>query len=179
MRRAIATIVIAAVLSLLFVLPPAKAGAGTVRLTCQEKAIVVLVNKQRTRRGLKPLRVRPSLSRAARLHSRDMARLQYFSHTSRNGRSPGQRMRAAGYTVSGCRRWSVGENIAWASAGCADARAIVRGWMKSPAHRRIILTRSFRDVGMGTARGAVTSVDGTVIGNVTFYTLDVGRRVLR
>lgn len=179
MRRAIASILIAAVLSVLFVLPPATAGAGTVRLTSQEKAIVVLINKQRTKRGLKPLRVRASLTKAARLHSRDMAKWRYFSHTSRNGRTPSQRIRAAGYSTSGCLRWTVGENIAWASAGRATARTIVRGWMKSPAHRRIILTRSFRDIGMGTATGAVIRSDGSLLGDVTFYTFDVGRRVRR
>lgn len=179
MRRACAAIVIALVLMVPWLLAASVAEAQSVRLTCQEKAIVTLVNKQRSKRGLRPLRVHCSLTRAARLHSRDMAENGYFSHTSRNGHTPGQRMRAAGYTSGGCLRWSVGENIAWASAGCAGPDAIVRGWMKSPAHRRIILTRIFRDVGMGIATGTVTCSDGRVVSDVTFYTLDLGRRVFR
>lgn len=177
MRRAIVLAVLAVVLATSLTLVSAASAADRkVRLTVKEKSIVVLVNRERGKRGLKPLRIHVSLTRAARAHSRDMAARQYFSHVSRSGRTPAQRMKACGYSPTRCRRWSVGENIAWATAGYAGAQATVRAWMKSPAHRRIILTRSFRDIGVGMARGALER-NGITLEEVTYYTLDVGRRV--
>ena len=44
--------------------------------------------------------------------------------------------------------------------------------MKSPAHRTIILTRSFRDVGVGAAKGTFCGVGG-----VSMFTVDFGHRV--
>ena len=46
--------------------------------------------------------------------------------------------------------------------------------MKSPMHRAVILTRAFRDIGLGAAMAA----DGfrKCTGAVWFFTLDLGRR---
>lgn len=179
MRRLITLAVAAAILATsLALLPAASAAATKVRLTTPERSVLTLINKERRQRGLKPLRVNKSLTRAARAHSRDMARSQYFSHVSRNGRTPGQRVKARGYSPSSCRRWNVGENIAWAAGAYATARATVRGWMRSPSHRRLILTKCFRDVGIGTATGSLTS-GGITLSDVTYYTLDLGLRIRR
>ena len=47
--------------------------------------------------------------------------------------------------------------------------------MKSKAHRAVILTKAFRDLGVG----AVKTDDGygNVDGPVWFFTLDLGRRI--
>ena len=52
---------------------------------------------------------------------------------------------------------------------------VVDSWMKSPAHRAVILTRTFRDIGVG----AVKTEDGygSIDGVVWFFTLDMGRRI--
>ena len=50
-------------------------------------------------------------------------------------------------------RWVVGENIAWGIAGAARPSWVVRAWMRSPGHRHNLLSRRFRDVGLGVARG--------------------------
>ena len=60
----------------------------------------------------------PALTTAARLHSEDMAKYSYFSHTSRDGRSPWQRMRAQGYYYGSA------ENIA---AGYTTATSVMIG----------------------------------------------------
>lgn len=73
-----------------------------------------------------PLRWNTRLAAAADGHSRDMATHNYFSHTSRDGRSFTQRIEAAGY------RWSgAAENIA---AGQDSVAAVVEAWMKSDGH---------------------------------------------
>ncbi len=151
------------------------ASAATVRLTSPERQVLKLVNAQRTKRGLKALRANVSLTRAARWHSRAMASTPFFSHISRDGRTPGQRARAKGYTIRGYRRWQVGENIAWGTAAFASPQATVRAWMKSPSHRRLILTKAFRDVGIGRAVGSFAAGD-TVLQDVTYFTLDLGVR---
>ena len=51
-------------------------------LSAYEKEVVDLVNEQRTKYGLKPLKVSAELSRIARLKSQDMRDNRYFSHTS-------------------------------------------------------------------------------------------------
>ena len=50
--------------------------------------------------------------------------------------------------------WAIGENLAWGSGSRGTPRAIVRTWMHSARHRRSILSRRFRDVGIGVAAGA-------------------------
>lgn len=131
-------------------------------------ATLCLMNRARARRGLPPLRLNPKLSRAARRHSRDMVRYRYFAHDSRNGRSPFDRMRATHYVPRNA-SWWLGENIGWGSGSLAAPAALVRGWMHSPPHRANILSRHFRDVGIGIAVGAPVGGRGAT------YTTDFGR----
>lgn len=69
-----------------------------------------------------------------------MARKDYFSHTSKDGRAWHQRIRRAGYTKPG------GENIA---VGYAAAAGVVRAWLDSPGHRRNIRNCGFTRIGIG------------------------------
>ena len=85
------------------------------------------------------------LTVAAEGHSQDMAAKDYFSHTSADGRSPFDRMRAAGYNGR-----LMGENIA---AGYRTAAAVMQGWMNSAGHRANILNCGFREIGIGHATG--------------------------
>lgn len=113
-------------------------------------AVHCLLNEQRARRGLRKLKLHWRLSRAARRHAEDMARRNYFSHTSLSGASFLDRIRRTGY-LSGARAWTAGENIAWGSGHLGTPRAIVRAWMRSSGHRRNILARRFRHLGLGVA----------------------------
>ena len=111
----------------------------------KESTVVMLTNRERTKHGCAPLRVDSRLATAARRHSADMARYDYFSHNSRNGATPWDRMKAAGYTDPGA------ENIA---KGYATPAAVVDGWMKSPGHRANILNCKLRAIGVGMAAGS-------------------------
>ena len=80
------------------------------------------------------------LFNAAQGHSADMATHQYFSHTSLDGRTLGDRVTASGYV------WrSVGENIA---AGQRDVTTVMNGWLASAGHCENIMNPDFRDVGV-------------------------------
>jgi uncharacterized protein YkwD len=140
--------------------------AATIRRA--RDATLCLLNRVRARHGLAPFRLDGKLSRAALRHSRDMVRHRYFAHDSRNGRSAFDRMRATHYVPHGT-SWWLGENIGWGSGTLAEPAALVRAWMHSPPHRANILSRHFRDIGIGIAVGA------TVGGRGATYTTDFGR----
>ena len=173
MKRAIVATLLLCGAILALVTSPALATG--VHLSSAEKQVLTLVNQQRAAHHLAPLRAQASLFRSARAHTDNMATVPFFSHDSPNGSTPGERAIAAGYTTRGCRSWMIGEAIAWGSAGYASPAQIVRGWMKSPPHRAILLGRSFRDVGIGVAVGAYQDA-GLRLDDVTYFTLDVGQR---
>lgn len=116
------------------------------------RRLLCLMNRARARFGLPPLRANRCLHRVASRHAHDMVRRRYFAHVTPNGWDPGRRARASGY-VPRSARWVVGENIAWGVAAAARPAWVVRAWMNSPSHRHNLLSRRFRDAGIGIARG--------------------------
>jgi len=133
-------------------------------------ATVCLVNAVRRAHGLAGVRVNRRLSSAARDHSRDMVRRDYFAHNTPEGLTPALRVRRTGY-LRAHGRWLVGETLAWWS-GQASPRQIVTAWMHSTPHREVLLTPSFRDVGIGVVRG----VPGHSRRGGSTYTADFGAR---
>jgi uncharacterized protein YkwD len=117
-----------------------------------QRRLLCLMNRARARFGLPSLRTNRCLHRVAARHAHDMVNRRYFAHTTPNGWDPGRRARASGY-VPRRAAWLVGENIAWGVAGAARPNWVMRAWMHSPPHRHNILNRSFRDIGIGVARG--------------------------
>jgi uncharacterized protein YkwD len=105
-----------------------------------EYAIVRALNAVRTANGIPPLRPGPALTRAARAHSRDMARRGYFDHGAFI-----QRLRRFGV-----RGRYVGENLAYGSESLSAA-SVVQMWLESPPHRQNLLDRGFRRIGVGIA----------------------------
>ena len=126
-----------------------------------EQRILHYTNRERRRRGLKKLRGHSGLIRAARGHSRWMARRNRFSHTGGGGSQPWHRARRAGYKSN-----NVSENI-WQSSGSSGSawkskfhwnsswklgRAAVITWMNSPGHRSNLLGSGWQHIGIGVAR---------------------------
>ena len=159
-------IVLVALAPLLFASLPAAAPASA-SLNPYEQQIVKCINKERAKRHLVTLRVYAKLVDSARAHSADMGDSQYFEHNSPSGETWSQRIVRHGYTREGYRVWKAGENIALGAGLSSSPVLIVDKWMKSSMHRAVILTKSFRDLGVGAVS------DGTV----WFFTLDLGRRV--
>lgn len=144
-----------------------KCGGGRISLNADEKQSFVLHNRERRDRNLKSLCVHPDLQKAARAHSKDMIRRDYFSHdTKGRNQSACERVRSYGYRYRLC-----GENIAYGSGRYGEPGSIMRRWMKSDGHRRNILNGKFREVGIGTYTGTYKGTE-----NVTMYTADFGTR---
>ncbi|MCX6364643.1 MAG: CAP domain-containing protein [Actinobacteria bacterium] len=165
-------IMLVALAALLFASVPAAAPAS-VSLNTYEQQLLKRINHERTERHLAKLRVNAKLVDSARAHSADMGELQYFDHNSPSGETWSERIVNHGYTREGYKTWKAGENIAWGCGLYSSPVAIVDLWMKSSMHRAVILTKEFRDLGVGAV-----SCDGygSVDSMVWFFTLDLGRR---
>ena len=138
-----------------------------------ETAVVARVNVIRRGRGLRPLRWNRRLAAAADYHSRDMAHKGYFEHASANGTAFWRRIERF-YPSRGFRSWTVGENLLWAS-DTYGASFAVREWMESPPHRENLLSRDWREIGIGAV--TVSSAPGAYGGSaVTIVTADFGAR---
>lgn len=109
-----------------------------------EAEMLVMVNQERAKEGLHALKADPEIREVARAHSKDMFARSYFSHTNPDGKSPGDRIKAAGVKFL-----TAGENLAWAQT----LRIAHKGLMNSPGHRANILHRSFGRVGIGILEG--------------------------
>jgi uncharacterized protein YkwD len=141
--------------------------AQTSTVTLANSALC-LVNQERTSRGLKALESNRRLAKAAKGHASDMVARNYFSHNSARGGSFIDRIRRAGYVASSLAP-TLGEDLAWGSGALGTPREIVQNWMESPAHRANILSRAFREAGMGVAFGD----PGAGAQGIT-YALDLG-----
>jgi uncharacterized protein YkwD len=148
----------------------ARAHAASIA-TPTEKRVLALVNHVRATHGMAPLRIVTSMERASRAHSREMVSRDYFSHSSYSGESFSSRLIRFGFSPSGYRSWTAGEDIAYGSGSRGTATAIFQAWMHSPPHRAVILTRRFRSAGVGRAAGTYKGTSGVV-----FFTLDCGAR---
>jgi uncharacterized protein YkwD len=113
----------------------------------KEAQVLQLTNNERQKAGCGPLRTNSALTRAADGHAVDMVLNHYFDHTSLDGRSPFDRMKAAGFTGG-----AMAENIA---VGYSSAAAVVEGWMNSEGHRRNILNCDYTMIGIGYDSGRV------------------------
>ena len=126
---------------------------GEVSEADYQRALACLVNHERRTRGLRTLTLNARLDRAAERHALDMDGREYFAHTSPSGSTPPSRARAARY-IPGEGRWKVGEDLAWSRGPDSTPSEVVEDWMQSRAHRREILTRSYRHIAIGTEYGS-------------------------
>jgi uncharacterized YkwD family protein/spore coat assembly protein SafA len=108
-----------------------------------ESEVVRLVNIERSKQGLQPLKENWELSRVARYKSADMASKNYFAHESPTYGSPFRMMESFGIKYS-----SAGENIAY---GQKTPQQVMTAWMNSPGHRSNIMSPSFSQIGVGYA----------------------------
>jgi uncharacterized protein YkwD len=133
-------------------------------------AVLCLVNRKRSRAGLRPLERDRNLQRAAQRHNNRMVGSGCFSHQCSGEADLGGRLKSTGYLSGKLRRWAYGENIAWGMERRGTPAAVVDAWMGSPPHRANILSGSFRELGVGFATGSPS--DAGDRGGI--YTIDFG-----
>jgi uncharacterized protein YkwD len=138
-------ILMAAVLLALLVPASAAAAATPARMMLHE------LNRVRVAHGLPRVHMARGLRSAARAHTLDMLRHDYFAHTSPRGSTLFSRIVASPFVTRG--PWTAGETLAWGSGLRGRPRAVVRAWLRSPSHRAIVLSAAYRWVGISGARG--------------------------
>lgn len=109
-----------------------------------EAKMLQLVNAERVKRGLQPLKPDPEMTAVARAHSKDMFARGYFSHYTPEKKDPFDRMNAAGVQFT-----TAGENLALGQT----LQICHTGLMNSPGHRANILNKSFGRLGIGILDG--------------------------
>jgi uncharacterized protein YkwD len=100
---------------------------------------------ERSFSAVPPVSLSTTLATVALGHAADMAAHDYFEHQDLTGRSPAQRVSAAGY-----REKIVGENIAY---GPKSIDEVVQGWLDSPGHCENIMDPRFAEMGIAYAPG--------------------------
>jgi uncharacterized protein YkwD len=132
------------------------AGADAQSLSSAEASLLNTMNAARTSRGLAPLRVDFRLVRAARGHSADMMRRQYFAHGSVASRA----------LAAGARGPLFGEDLAWGTG--VSSQWVVGRWLASPGHRAVLLRPGFRRIGIGIVYGTFVGHGGATVVTADF-----------
>lgn len=115
-----------------------------------EARVVDLVNQERAKAGLEPLKYRADVAKVAEEKSRDMVIRGYFSHRSPRYGSPFDMLKQFGISYR-----TAGENIA---QGQRTPEEVTRSWMNSSGHRANILNRNFDAIGVGYYEGVWTQI---------------------
>ena len=147
--------------------------------------LLCLVNNERLARGLTPVVQHPALELASQRHLVDMATRGYVDHVAPApapfGATTHERAAAAGYPgTPRTSEWKVGETLHSASQSfpvtnpdLTTARAAMVGWMSSPSHCTVILTRELVHLGAAVLRssdgpGWVTDSFALVVGAIGY-----------
>ena len=121
--------------------------AGNSRaLTARDNSLIAALNAERALQLLPKLRFDYRLARAARAHSLDMLRHDYFAHGNFSGRMSLFHVRGSMFA----------ENLAWGT-GVMSAGSVLAHWISSPMHRAILLDPHLHRIGVATPIGAFDS----------------------
>ena len=115
-----------------------------------------LVNAYRKEKGLRPLKLQPALTEAARAHSRDLAKWDRISHYGSDGSNPWDRVKRAGYSAR-----LAAENV---GTGQVTIEEVMKGWQASPGHNKNLLLPEAEHMGIALVQDSKTEFK-------TFWTL--------
>ena len=125
------------------IVPPAAPAVAS-----PEGTMVRAINKIRVGHGLSPLKRSPSLHHSSSRYARFLMVRDMFAHQAR-------------IAVASRFEWA-GENLELHWGWRPRPRYTVRQWMRSPAHRAVILSNEWRWVGVGNSRGRFNSSTATI-----------------
>jgi uncharacterized protein YkwD len=115
-----------------------------------------LVNAYRRQNGLRPLKLQPALTEAARSHARDLAKWDRISHFGSDGSNPWDRVKRAGYNAR-----LAAENV---GTGQITIDEVMKGWEASPGHKKNLLLPEAEHMGIALVQDPKTEFK-------TFWTL--------
>ena len=106
------------------------------------------INAVRAYVGVHPLRLSRSLNTSSSVFARRLMRRDVFGHASRIQASSRFRMLGEILELHGGHRPQVG--------------ATVRAWLRSPGHRRVLLSRKYYWIGLGRSAGSFRGRRATI-----------------
>lgn len=121
-----------------------------------------LINQYRRAKGLRPLALSAELTKAAKAHSRDLARWDRISHFGSDGSNPWDRVRRAGYNAR-----VAAENV---GTGQASFDEVLKGWKESPSHNKNLLMRDVDHMGIALVQDPKTEFK-------SFWALVLGSKI--
>lgn len=125
---------------------------STYQNNAQAKQVLKLINKERSKRGLRKLKLDKQLTNAAVKRAAEIA--IYVPRTSPHKRPNGKIAKTVFKRV----------NNECCAEGYASPKGAVRGWITSKTHRRLILDKKAKSIGIGCV---------TTDGADTFWTLEL------
>ena len=127
------------------------ASATTARYaTALQRSIVAEINAIRRSFGRSGLTLSSQLVRAGQQHARELALHGFFGHEWSDGSPFGSWIQRF-YPVGKAHAWSAGENLAWSTRELSAPSAIEM-WLASPDHRRTLLDKRWKHVGVGVVQ---------------------------
>ncbi|MET0407122.1 MAG: CAP domain-containing protein [Hyphomicrobium sp.] len=99
-----------------------------------------IINAYRKQHGLKPLKLNPELTEAAKSHSSDLAKWDRISHYGSDGSNPWDRVKRTGYKAR-----LTAENV---GTGQVNFNEVMKGWEDSPGHNKNLLTPDATNMGI-------------------------------
>jgi uncharacterized protein YkwD len=118
-----------------------------------------LINAYRKEKGLKPVKLNPELSNAAKGHSKDLAKWDRISHYGSDGSNPWDRVKRSGFNAR-----LAAENV---GTGQIDIDEVFKGWKESPGHNKNLLLPDAEYMGIALVQEPKSEFK-------TFWTLVLG-----
>ena len=115
-----------------------------------KRAITCLVAQARKRENRNPLKGERHLRRVASAHTKVMLRDDCFQHQCPGEDSLEERILDSGYLRPSDQRFGYAENTGFARTPAA----MLREWLRSDFHRRNLLGKRFKHVGVAAGKGA-------------------------
>jgi uncharacterized protein YkwD len=117
-----------------------------------QRALLCLVNQERAKHGLGPMRANRRRNGVARRHAGDLVRFRFVGHNSPSRGGLMQRIKRSGW-ARGRGSWAFGEIMGDGLNRGGTPTRIMRAWMRRPIHSRAILHPRFTSMGVGAVYG--------------------------
>ena len=118
-----------------------------------------MINSYRKAKGLRPLQLNATLTKAAKMHSRDLAKWDRISHYGSDGSNPWDRVKRSGYKPR-----LAAENV---GTGQVSFDEVMRGWKASAGHNKNLLLSDASQMGIALVQDPKTEFK-------SFWTLVIG-----
>lgn len=122
------------------------APSGSSSLDQDRQQVFELVNQARAQAGLPAYTYNDTLQNEAQAYAEKMNSEDFFSHVAPDGQTLVDRAHQSGYYQPDGRSYYYGENIA---VGQTSPQQVMTDWLNSPDHRAAILSKTYKEIGIG------------------------------